>query len=244
MSAPAIELLGISKYYVRDGARITTINRLTLDVAPGEFVSVVGPKRSGKTTLLSLIAGLELPDEGRVLLNGTDLGMLRDRELAALRLRAIGFLFQDFNLLPALTVERNVAWRLHFAGYARSEVRRRAAEVLDRVDLCNCRTLHPSQLSSEEQQRVAIARAIAARPLVLLADEPIGSLDSRSGQAILDLLHSLNREQGMAVIMVTHSTFAAGYGDRTLELQEGRIVRDVRIPRQSSKIVSLYQRYS
>jgi putative ABC transport system ATP-binding protein len=227
---PIIRLTGIVKRYGTGAAAATALNGLDLTIGRGEFASLMGPSGSGKTTLLNLIAGLDTPDGGEVVVNGTPIGGLSDRALADLRLRTMGFVFQSFNLLPALTVERNVAWPLQFAGFSRSEVRERTAEALRRVGVEGCETRRPAELSGGEQQRVAIARAIATAPSLLLADEPTGNLDSRTGQTILDLLRALNQTDGVTVVMVTHSVLAAAYGDRTLELQDGRIVRDVRTP--------------
>jgi putative ABC transport system ATP-binding protein len=227
---PIIRLTGIVKRYGTGTAAATALNGLDLTIGRGEFASLMGPSGSGKTTLLNLIAGLDTPDGGRVVVNGTDIGALSDRELADLRLRTMGFVFQSFNLLPALTVERNVAWPLQFAGFSRAEVRDRTADALRRVGVEGCEARRPAELSGGEQQRVAIARAIATAPTLLLADEPTGNLDSRTGQNILDLLRALNQSDGVTVVMVTHSVLAAAYGDRTLELQDGRIIRDVRTP--------------
>jgi putative ABC transport system ATP-binding protein len=207
-------------------------------MAAGEFVSVMGPSGSGKTTLLNVIGGLDAPDTGRIVVDGQDLGLMKDHQLADLRLRKIGFVFQAFNLLPALTIERNVAWPLQFSGYSRAESRRHVDAALRRVGVTNYHGRYPGQLSGGEQQRVAIARAIATSPTLLLADEPTGNLDSRNGQAILDLLRSLNQSENVSVVMVTHSAFAAAYGHRTLEMQDGRIVRDVHAP-LGPRLVSL-----
>jgi len=227
---PIIRLTGVVKRYGAGPAATTALNGLDLSIARGEFASLMGPSGSGKTTLLNLVAGLDTPDRGEVVVNGTPLAGLTDRALADLRLRTMGFVFQSFNLLPALTVERNVAWPLQFAGFSRSEVRERTAEALRRVGVEGREARRPAELSGGEQQRVAIARAIATGPSLLLADEPTGNLDSRTGQTILDLLRALNQADGVTVVMVTHSVLAAAYGDRTLELQDGRIVRDVRTP--------------
>jgi ABC-type lipoprotein export system ATPase subunit len=190
----------------------------------------MGPSGSGKSTLLNLLAGLDVPDAGRVLIDGEDLSQLADHELARMRLRKIGFVFQSFNLIPALTVRENVAWPLEFARYSRVEVRERVSEALGKVDMVGREDRHPTEMSGGEQQRVAIARAIATGPMLLLADEPTGNLDSATGRLILDLLRELNRVDGTSVVMVTHNVFAATYGDRTLEMRDGRIVRDVRMP--------------
>jgi putative ABC transport system ATP-binding protein len=228
---PIISLRSVTKRYGTDRAPTTAVDDLSLDIAPAEFVSLMGPSGSGKTTVLNLVAGLDTPDTGRIIVDGRELSQLEDHQLADLRLSTIGFVFQSFNLLPALTVERNVAWPLQFAGCKRREVATRTAAALERVGLAHHATRRPAELSGGEQQRVAIARAIATRPAILLADEPTGNLDSRTGQTILDLLRELNEEQRVTVVMVTHSTLAAAYGDRTVELRDGRIVYDVRAPR-------------
>lgn len=230
MSEPFVEVLGVTKSYGSGSRATCALNALTLRIQRGEFVSLMGPSGSGKTTLLNLIAGLDTPDGGRVLLHGQDLGVLADHELADLRLRTIGFIFQAFNLIPALTVDENLRWPLEFHGYSRSEVRRRIADALVRVGIDGSGARYPAELSGGEQQRVAIARAIATGPSLLLADEPTGNLDSHTGQRILDLLRSLNQSEGVTVLMVTHNVFAATYGDRTVELQDGKIARDVRTP--------------
>ena len=225
-----IELSGVSKTYGAGPTGSVALAALDLSIKRGEFVSLMGPSGSGKTTLLYLIAGLDVPDRGRVVVCGRDLAELRDHQLAALRLRSVGFVFQAFNLIPAFTVEENVAWPLAHSGCSRSETRRRVADVLERVGVSGRGHRYPGELAGGEQQRVAIARGIATRPMLLLADEPTGNLDSHTGRLILDLLRELNQDDGMTVLMVTHNVFAAGYGDRTLEIHDGRIVRDVRTP--------------
>ncbi len=230
MMGSSIQLAGVSKTYGVGGRATAALRNLTLEIAPGEFVSLMGPSGSGKTTLLNLMAGLDTPSAGRVAVDGMDLGALADHELADLRLRTIGFVFQSFNLMPALTVEENVAWPLEFSGCGRAEVRRRTGSALERVGVTDRDARYPGELSGGEQQRVAIARAIATAPRILLADEPTGNLDSLTGQSILDLLRALNVADGVTVVMVTHNVLAAAYGHRTLELHDGAIVRDVRMP--------------
>ena len=236
MSDAIIKLSNVTKSYGL-GARATrALDDLSLLVGRGEFLSLMGPSGSGKTTLLNLIAGLDTPDSGQVILDGQDLSTLADHALADLRLRAVGFVFQTFNLIPALTVEDNVGWPLEFSGYGRAEVRRRIADALERVGVRERTRRYPAELSGGEQQRVAIARAIATRPSLLLADEPTGNLDSHTGQRILDLLRSLNQSESVTVVMVTHNVLAATYGDRTVELRDGQIVRDVRTPPVAPRI--------
>ena len=230
MMQSIIQLAGVTKVYGTGQRATTALRDLTLEIAPGEFVSLMGPSGSGKTTLLNLMAGLDKPTRGRVIVDGMDLGTLAYHELADLRLRAIGFVFQSFNLMPALTVEENVAWPLEFSGCGRAEVRRRTGDALERVGVTDREGRYPGELSGGEQQRVAIARAIATAPRMLLADEPTGNLDSLTGQSILDLLRAINVTDGVTVVMVTHNVLAAAYGHRTLELHDGAIVRDVRMP--------------
>jgi putative ABC transport system ATP-binding protein len=190
----------------------------------------MGPSGSGKSTLLNLIAGLDTPTRGRVLVGGEDLASLADEARSRLRLRSIGFVFQSFNLFPTFTVEENVAWPLEFLGVAWRDAKRRAAASLAQVGVESA-TLkrRPAQLSGGEQQRVAIARALATEPEFLLADEPTGNLDSRTGQAILDLLRTLNSDKALTVVLVTHSTFAATYGHRTVELRDGVVVHEAHV---------------
>ena len=230
MSDAAIRLSAVSKAYGAGPQASQALANLDLEVRRGAFVSLMGPSGSGKTTLLNLIAGLDMPDTGEVVVEGVRLDGLADHELADLRLQKIGFIFQAFNLIPALTVEENVGLFLEFAGRSKADVRRMTAEALQQVGVSGRERRYPGELSGGEQQRVAIARAIVGRPSILLADEPTGNLDSHTGQMILDMLAALNRSAGVTVLMVTHNLFAAMYGERTLERQDGRIIRDVRVP--------------
>jgi len=233
MTEPIIRLDNVTKSY-GSGTQVTVaLQGLTLDIAPGEFVSLMGPSGSGKTSLLNIIAGLDVPDAGRIYVEGRDLATLPDYRLADLRLHRIGFVFQTFNLIPVLRVWENVAWPLEFSGSSRSQARERALSALRRVGIQSRDSRHPGELSGGEQQRVAIARAIVTGPAIVLADEPTGNLDSRMGREILDLLRGLNEAERVTIVMVTHNAFAATYGDRTLELQDGRIARDVRTPPRS-----------
>jgi len=236
MSETIIAATGVTKMYGPSAHPTAALNGLSLQINRGEFVSLMGPSGSGKTTLLNLVAGLDRPDRGKVFLDGSELGKLKDHQLADLRLRKVGFVFQSFNLIPALTVEENVWWPLEFSGYRRTEVRDRTAAALQRVGVVGCEKRYPAELSGGEQQRVAIARAIATTPPILLADEPTGNLDSSTGTRILDLLLGFNQTSGTTIVMVTHNAFAATYGDRTLELRDGRIVRDIRRPTEADEM--------
>ena len=240
----AVILDRVSKQYGTGLQLVPAVADVTLWVPAGEFVSVMGPSGCGKSTLLNLIAGLDTPASGAVTVCGRELQGLSDDARSDLRLRHIGFIFQSFNLFPTFTVEENVAWPLEFLGVRWRQARQRAAAALEQVgvDLA-ARDRRPAELSGGEQQRVAIARALVTEPQLLLADEPTGNLDSRTGQSILDLLRRLNRERDLTVVMVTHSTFAATYGHRTVELHDGRIVREVRAePEHGARVVPLRER--
>ncbi len=222
-----VELENVTKEYGSGVAVTRSLTDVSLRVEEGEFVSVMGPSGCGKSTLLNLVAGLELPSSGRVLVGGDDIARMSDRELSDLRLRYLGFIFQSFNLLPRLTVEQNVSWRLGLIGVTGRLARDRTAALLEGVGVPpTAWTRHPSELSGGEQQRVAAARALATEPKLLLADEPTGNLDSRSGRTMLDLLRGMNETRSMSVVMVTHDTFAGTYGHRTVRLKDGRIVRE------------------
>jgi putative ABC transport system ATP-binding protein len=225
----AVALEEVSKRYNRGPDPVAALHQVTLRIASGEFVAFLGPSGSGKSTLLNLIAGIDSPSAGRVLIGGRDLAYLPDDARSELRLREIGFVFQGFNLFPTFTAEENVAWPLEFLGVGWRDARSRARATLARVALppsAACR--RPAQLSGGEQQRVAIARALVTQPQLLLADEPTGNLDSRTGQTILDLLRGLNREQNLTVVLVTHSELAASHAQRAIELRDGQIVRETR----------------
>ncbi len=175
-----------------------------------------------------MMAGLDAPTAGHVFVEGRDLARMSDAALSDLRLRTIGFVFQSFNLFPALTVADNVAWPLEFAGVKRARIRAAVHEALASVGMAEREARRPAELSGGEQQRVAIARALINRPSIILADEPTGNLDSRTGDAILDLLSDLNERDGVTVVMVTHRSDAVSWGDRTIEMRDGRIRADQR----------------
>ncbi|MEX1025019.1 MAG: ABC transporter ATP-binding protein [Planctomycetota bacterium] len=209
------------RFQVRERT-ITVLDGIDLEVEPGEFVALVGPSGSGKSTLLGLLAGLDRADAGTVSIDGQELGALDEDELALLRRRRLGFVFQDFQLLEHLTARENVALPLELIG-ARDSFER-ADALLARVGLADRITHLPSRLSGGENQRVALARAFAHRPELLLADEPTGSLDRVTGLEALALLEELRREQGTTLIMVTHDPDVAARADRTIELAAGRLV--------------------
>lgn len=201
---------------------LVLLDNINLAVATGEAVAIVGVSGAGKSTLLALLAGLDVPTSGRVWLDGVDLFALDEDGRARIRAQRVGFVFQSFYLLPALTALENVMLPLELAARAAAEEEARA--VLAQVGLAARLNHYPSQLSGGEQQRVAIARAFAARPLVLFADEPTGNLDQRTGDAIIDLLLALKRERGTTLLLVTHDVQLAGRCDRRIELDAGRLI--------------------
>jgi putative ABC transport system ATP-binding protein len=239
-ASPVVQVEDLVKQYGSGSQCVRAIDGVTLEVSTGEFVSIMGPSGCGKSTLLNLIAGIDTPTSGRVAVAGHDLARLSDDRRSDLRLQSIGFVFQSFNLFPTFTVEENVAWPLEFLGVRWQEARERAGDVLDRVGVDSVAySRRPAELSGGEQQRVAIARALVTEPLLVLADEPTGNLDSSTGQAILDMLRVLNLEQRLTVIMVTHNTFAATYGHRTVELRDGQIVREISAGREPGRVIPL-----
>lgn len=235
-----IALKGVSKHYESGLQTTAALGAIDLTVPEGQFLSVMGASGSGKSTLLNVIAGLDSPTNGEVAVLGRNLAELSDDERSDLRLEHIGFVFQSFNLFPTLTVQENVAWPLKFRGLRWKDAASQASAILQQVGIhSEAHERRPSELSGGEQQRIAIARALIVKPALLLADEPTGNLDSRTGQAVLDLLRSLNQERKLTVVLVTHSAFAATYGHRTIEIQDGRIVRDVEAPRERGRVVPL-----
>jgi putative ABC transport system ATP-binding protein len=225
----AVALEGVSKMHGEGAEPVGALRDVNLRIPEGEFVAIVGPSGSGKSTLLNLLAGLDSPNTGRVLVGGRDLALLRDNARSNLRLREIGFVFQSFNLFPTFTAEENVTWPLEFLGIRWREARRRAQDALGQVGLPPAvRGRRPAQLSGGEQQRVAIARALVTEPRLILADEPTGNLDSQTGQTILELLRRLNSDRHLTVVLVTHNALAATQAQRTVELRDGEIVREER----------------
>ena len=222
--ATAVHLHEAGRRYDVGGSVVVALDRVTLAVEPGEFVVVLGPSGSGKTTMLNLIGALDSPTEGRVVVAGQDITRASRRELFAFRRRAVSFIFQTFNLFPQLSALENVQFGIDAAG--RGADRGRAAAMLERVGLAERVRHFPHELSGGEQQRVAIARALATGNPVLLADEPTGELDFRTGVAILELLHEQTHTLGTAVLVVTHNREIARMGDRVVELSSGHIVAD------------------
>jgi len=229
----AVEVRDVTKVFGSGHARVEALAGVSLRVAHGEFVAVMGPSGSGKSTLLHLIGALDLPTSGSIRIGADDLGALDDNRLTLLRRRRIGFVFQAFNLLDVLTAEENVALPLELDGQA--DALAGAAEALAQVGLAHRRTHLPSQLSGGEQQRVAIARALVMNPLLLLADEPTGNLDSSHGDQVMALLRSLADERGQTIVMVTHNAGHAALADRLVRLRDGCVVEEQSLARVGEK---------
>jgi putative ABC transport system ATP-binding protein len=218
-----IRLINVHKLYRQGRSEITALDGVSLDIRKGEFAVIMGPSGSGKSTLLHLIGGLDRPNMGEVLVDGRIISQMPDDEVTLFRRSQIGFIFQFFNLLPTLTAMENVMLPLILDGQSGAQANPRAGMLLERVGLLARRDHLPEELSGGEIQRLAIARALAFHPPILLADEPTGNLDSKSGEAILQLIRHFNREEGCTVVMVTHDREAAGYGDRIINLKDGMV---------------------
>ena len=213
----------LARSYASGGREITVLRDITFELEAGGFLAVTGPSGSGKSTLLGLLAGLDRPTRGRVVLDGHDLAALTEDERARVRAEAVGFVFQSFHLIPTLTARENIQVPLELRG---EDARARAEELLGRVGLGDRGHHYPAQLSGGEQQRVAVARAFAHRPKVLFADEPTGNLDAANGQNVVALLGELNRELGTTLVLVTHDPDLAARARRVIRLRDGALVFD------------------
>jgi putative ABC transport system ATP-binding protein len=221
-----LALQGVAKSY-RNGEVVTPVlHDIDLTVAQGEYLALMGPSGSGKSTLMNLLGLLDRADSGHYSLTGREVTQLSAAQQAEVRNRTIGFVFQSFNLLKRMNVAENVALPLLYAGVSRSAARQRAHELLAQVGLDGLARRLPSQLSGGQQQRVAIARSLANRPLLLLADEPTGNLDTQTTEEVLALLDQLNREQGLTIVVVTHENDVAAHATRLVRLKDGRVVFD------------------
>jgi putative ABC transport system ATP-binding protein len=223
-SAPLVTLRDVRKVYHRGAERIDVLQGVTLDIPAGDFLALMGPSGSGKTTLLNLIGGLDRPTGGSIDVAGQRIDQLSGGALARWRASNVGFVFQLYNLLPVLTAQRNVELPLLLTRLSRADRRRRATIALSVVGLADRTSHYPRQLSGGQEQRVGIARAIVTDPTLLLCDEPTGDLDRKSGDEILDLLRTLNRDHGKTIVMVTHDPRAAACAQRTVHLEKGLLV--------------------
>ncbi|HEX8180846.1 MAG TPA: ABC transporter ATP-binding protein [Pyrinomonadaceae bacterium] len=222
---PLIRLEDVKKVFYTDEVETHALAGTHLNVAPGEYVSITGPSGCGKSTLLSILGLLDTPTDGKYMLNSRPVSELSASERARIRNREVGFIFQSFNLIGDLNVYENVELPLTYRGLSGAERKERVTDALERVGMAHRAKHLPSQLSGGQQQRVAVARAVAGQPLILLADEPTGNLDSKNGEAVMDLLRELH-QGGATICMVTHDPRYARYADRTIHLFDGRVVKE------------------
>jgi putative ABC transport system ATP-binding protein len=225
MSSEAIvSATEITRRYGEGDATVDALRGVSLDFPPGAFTAIMGPSGSGKSTLMHILAGLDRPTSGTVVIDGRDITQMDDRELTQLRRDRVGFVFQFFNLLPVLNAEENMLLPLSIAG--RKPERQWVAQLMETIGIADRRTHRPAELSGGQQQRVAIARALVSRPAVVFADEPTGNLDSKTSEEVLNLLRRAVDEFGQSVVIVTHDAGAASYADRIVLLVDGRVVHD------------------
>ncbi|HQT31727.1 MAG TPA: ABC transporter ATP-binding protein [Thiobacillus sp.] len=224
---PLIEVVDLEKDYPTGAGVFQALRGVSLSIATGEFVAIMGASGSGKSTFMNLLGCLDRPTRGSYHLDGIDVSRMSSDQLAALRNREIGFVFQGFNLLPKMTSLDNVALPLMYAGMGRQARRQQAQTVLERVGLGERSHHTPLQLSGGQQQRVAIARAMATRPRIIFADEPTGNLDSETSHQVMGLFSQLNRDEGITLVLVTHEADIAAYARRRIRFQDGRVVEDV-----------------
>ena len=221
-----ISVRGLTKAYQMGDMEVRALRGIDLDIWPGEMIAIMGPSGSGKTTLMNMIGCLDVPTSGAYYLDGVEVGKLNDNQLAEIRVRKIGFVFQSFNLLPRTTALANVELPLIYGGVGGRQRRQRAEEVLKLVGLGDRLYHNPNELSGGQQQRVAIARALSNRPAMILADEPTGNLDTKTSIEIMELFQRLNREQGITIIFVTHNPETADYCARVVHFRDGLVARD------------------
>ena len=222
---PLIEMKEITKTYAAGAGRVQALDGVSLSIGAGEYTAIVGRSGSGKSTLMNIMGCLDTPTAGHYRLDGQDVSTLGEKRLAAIRSREIGFIFQGFHLIPGLTAQENVELPLFYRGLPREQRRALAVQALERVGLGERLRHHPQEMSGGQQQRVAIARAVAARPPVILADEPTGNLDSASGAEVTEILDRLWRE-GCTVVLITHDRELAARTQRVIAIEDGRVVRD------------------
>ena len=220
---PSVRAERVTKIYHQDSVAVTALQDVDLEIAEGEFVALVGPSGSGKSTLLNLIGGLDRPTAGRMWVASEDLGLLSRRALAELRLKRIGFVFQEYNLIPVLSALENVEYVMLLQGVPDNERRERAVTILSEVGLAGLEDRRPGELSGGQQQRVAVARAIVTAPALVLADEPTANLDSATGAALMDLMRQLNEGKGVTFVFSTHDPMVMGRAKRLVRLKDGRI---------------------
>ena len=228
MTTSLVRLEEVSKIYGHDGVSVRALDGVNLEIETGDFAVLVGPSGSGKTTLLNMIGGLDTPSSGRIWVAGTEIGRMSKSALSKLRLHRIGFVFQEFNLIPVLSALENVEFVMLLQGAPEAERRSRAYALLKRLGLQGLEHRRPSELSGGQQQRVAVARAIAAEPLIVLPDEPTANLDSKAGGALMDLMRELNEEKGISFVFSTHDPMVVERARRVIRMRDGRIEADER----------------
>jgi putative ABC transport system ATP-binding protein len=226
VAAPIVQIRALTKIYAQGEIEVTALDRISLDIAAGEFLALMGPSGSGKSTLLHIIAGVDRPTSGQCLVQGVDVTKLNESQLADWRNHNVGFIFQTFNLIPVLTAAENVELPLLLTRLGRAQRRRQVETALDLVGLADRAKHLPRQLSGGQEQRVAIARALVTDPALIVADEPTGNLDSHSAHDVLTVLQSLRQDAGKTVIMVTHDPKAAAFGTRQIHLEKGELVSE------------------
>ena len=236
MGDAAVRAVEITKDYGEGEAAVRALCTVSLDVAPGEFLAVMGPSGSGKSTLMHLLAGLDRPTDGEVHIAGQNVTKMKDKELTLLRRKKVGFIFQAFNLIPQLTAEENILLPLALGG---EKSNGHLAALLEQVGLTDRKEHKPTELSGGQQQRVAVARALITEPAVVFADEPTGNLDSKSTDDILGLLRKAADERGQTTVMVTHEAHAAAYADRVIYLTDGRVVSEIQQPTEESVLEAI-----
>lgn len=219
-----IKTVNLIKEFGEKDNKVRVLDDIDIEIKDGEFVSLMGPSGSGKSTLLYLVGGLDKPTKGKVLINGKDISKLSDNEMAKLRRRDIGFVFQFYNLVQNLTVEENIMLPVVMNGEKESNYKERLDYILKTIGLEDKRKSLPKELSGGQQQRVSIARAVILNPSIIFADEPIGNLDSKSGKEVMELFKKINEEEHITILQVTHSEESAKYGNRIIRLKDGKIV--------------------
>lgn len=223
-----VSLEQVSRVYHKDRLAVHALDGVDLEIDAGDFAVLVGPSGSGKTTLLNMIGALDTPSSGRIRIEGVEIGAMRRAELAEMRLRRIGFVFQEYNLIPVLSALENVEFVMLLQGVPQADRRQRSLALLAQLGLEGMEHRRPAELSGGQQQRVAVARAIAARPAIVLPDEPTANLDSKSGAALMDLMRQLNQEQGVTFVFSTHDPMVVERARRVIRLRDGRVEADER----------------
>lgn len=224
----SVSVMDVEKSYRQGDVMVTALSGITVSVERGEFTALAGPSGSGKTTLLNMIGGLDLPDRGEIIVDSRNYRQMKSGDLADLRLRRIGFVFQAYNLIPVLTAAENVEYILRLQGVEKAERKKRVRAMLDEVGLSGMHDRKPAELSGGQQQRVAVARAIVSDPAIVLADEPTANLDSKNGEKLLDLMKTMNREKAVTFIFSTHDAMVMEHARRIIYIRDGRVADDRR----------------